>query len=85
MDDGAWTGRPNGTDTQQSAGALPGERGHVYAFRVRATDRVSNAGAWAETSIRAIIVRKYYYHAGQRGATSHPKREWQAGQRCGIL
>ncbi|MFL7808105.1 MAG: RHS repeat-associated core domain-containing protein, partial [Anaerolineae bacterium] len=66
VDDGAWTGWY--TDTGQTAGSLPGERGHVYGFRVRAIDRVSNEGAWAETSLKAIIVRKYYHLAGQRVA-----------------
>lgn len=27
---------------------------------------MSNTGAWAETGIKAVIVRKYYYLAGQR-------------------
>jgi Subtilase family len=52
VDGAAWTGWL--AATQQTAAAYPGEAGHGYRFRVRATDRLGNAGPWAESVPVAI-------------------------------
>ena len=62
VDEGAWTGWF--TETQALSGTLAGQAGHAYSFRVRATDHVSNTGAWAQTTVTTTLTRKYYYLAG---------------------
>jgi RHS repeat-associated protein len=62
-----WTAWLSGTAETQAP--FSGERGHGYAFRVRATDHVSNTGAWTESlSVTVSAVTKYYYHGGTRVA-----------------
>ncbi len=63
IDDGEWQSLYTGADTSQ---VFAGEPGHVYTFRVRATDRVSNVSAWVQAEARTVVVKKYYSVAGQR-------------------
>ena len=66
VDEGACTGWF--TDTQALSGTLAGQAGHAYTFRVRATDRVSNTGVWAETTVtRVLPVRALQFVDGQIG------------------
>ena len=64
VDDGEWTSWL--TATTATEGVYAGELGHLYTFRLRATDHVSNTGAWAEASTIVVQVTKYYTFGGQR-------------------
>ncbi|MCR4408538.1 MAG: hypothetical protein NUW24_16725 [Anaerolineae bacterium] len=67
VDDGGWTAWL--TDTTDTEAVYSGELGHTYTFRVRATDNVSNTGAWAEASTVVVQVTKYYTFGDRRVAT----------------
>jgi RHS repeat-associated protein len=66
VDDGDWTAWLTATTATEAV--YSGELGHQYTFRARATDHVSNTGAWAEASTVVVQVTKYYTFAGQRVA-----------------
>jgi len=67
VDDGAWTSWLTATTATEAM--YSGELGHTYTFRARATDHVSNTGAWsAEAGVMAVRVIKYYTFGGQRVA-----------------
>jgi RHS repeat-associated protein len=62
-----WTAWLSGTAETQAP--FFGQREHSYTFQVRATDNVSNTGAWTESlSVTVSAVTKYYYHGGTRVA-----------------
>jgi hypothetical protein len=43
--------------------------GRIYAFRVQATDNVSNTSAFSAVAVaKTVVVKKYYSIAGQRVA-----------------
>ena len=66
-DGGGWTRLL--TDTQVTSYEYVGQYGHVYGFRVRARDNVSNPpGEWVEASVSVVQVTKYYAFNGQRVA-----------------
>ncbi len=69
VDGGAW--QRVLTNTQSTGTHYPGELGHSYAFRVTATDWVSNAAS-AEARAFTRHVTKYYYLGGQRVAMRGP-------------
>ncbi len=54
------------TATQDTSYTFTGELGVAYAFRVRATDRVSNTSTWVQAEAKTVVVKKYYSVAGQR-------------------
>jgi RHS repeat-associated protein len=56
------------TNDPQTSYQYTGQPAHTYAFRVRATDNVSNTGAWAEASTVVVQITKYYHFGGQRVA-----------------
>ncbi len=64
-DEGAW--QPFSTDCAGDEIHSAAQPGHVYTFRLSATDNVSNT-ATAEALARFPRVTKYYYHGGQRVA-----------------
>ena len=65
VDDGDWTSWL--TATTPTEAVYSGELGHRYTFRVRATDHVSNTGAWsAEAGVMTVRVTKYYHFGNQR-------------------
>jgi len=64
VDDGAWTAWLTATTATEAM--YSGELGHLYTFRARATDHVSNTGPWAEASTTVVQVTKYYAFGGQR-------------------
>ena len=66
-DGGGWTRLL--TDTHVTSYEYVGQYGHVYGFRVRARDNVSNPpGEWVEASVSVVQVTKYYAFNGQRVA-----------------
>ncbi|MCW3047305.1 MAG: hypothetical protein JWO74_1589 [Solirubrobacterales bacterium] len=52
VDNGAFTAWLAGTE--QTSGAYSGEAGHSYRFRARATDKLGNLGAWADSATVTI-------------------------------
>jgi len=66
VDDGNWVLWLN--DTQQAQDTYNGDLGRTYAFRVQATDRVSNTSALVTATVKTMVVKKYYHVAGQRVA-----------------
>jgi RHS repeat-associated protein len=66
VDDGGWVAWY--TATIETQATFTTALSHRYAFRVRATDNVSNTSEWVEAGTTTVMARKYYYAAGQRVA-----------------